>query len=216
MVNTIEKENNLISTSELANQLNTTKDVILAVVKKCLPNKEIKHGKATYFNEIETTLIIDHMKNNVSNNRSVELNSTVSTTTTNKENQLKMYKISEDTKAMKIEDRIQLSFKLQADIIKDLNECNVNLTKEINELTDWKTEKLYIENEQYKSKELKTKINRLIRQIAIERFNKDFKGTWNYYLNLYCNIHCFKGGQTIEMITDRGDLREFYNLILNY
>lgn len=185
------------------------------MVKKCLPNKEIKHGKATYFNEMETTIIIDYMKNNVSHNRSVELNSTVSTTTTNKENQLKMYKISEDTKAMKIEDRIQLSFKLQADIIKDLNECNVNLTKENNELKEWKTEKLYVENERQNKEILSNKINKLIRKIAIERFDKDFKVTWNYYFGIYCSMHCFKGSQNLEMIKDRGDLKEFYNIILN-
>lgn len=124
-------ENNLISTSELANKLNTTKDVILAVVKKCLPNKEIKHGKATYFNEMETTIIIDHMKNNVSNNRSVEFNSTVSIATTSKDNQLKMYKLNEESKTLDIQQQIQLAFQMQANVIKTLNENN-DLLKQIN------------------------------------------------------------------------------------
>lgn len=76
------QETLLLSTKDIAKKLNTTKDVILAVVKKCLPNKEIKHGKATYFNEMETTVIIDYMKNNISNNRSVELTQQLKNTKT--------------------------------------------------------------------------------------------------------------------------------------
>ena len=81
-------------------------------------------------------------------------------------------------------------------------------------MQNWKTEKLYIENEKYKSN-VCAKINRLIRKIAFERFNKDFKATWNYYFDIYCSMHHFKGLQNLEMIKDRGDLKEFYNIILN-
>lgn len=72
-----------MTTRELSEHLNTTKDVILANAKKCLPNKVIEHGKATFWNEAEVTVILDYMKNHTSNNRSVELKSTVANSSTN-------------------------------------------------------------------------------------------------------------------------------------
>lgn len=88
-------QNDVISTKELAEQLNTTKDVILANAKKCLPNKIIEHGKATFWNKAEVTVILDYMKNHTSNNRSVELNSTVANTTTDLTPALKIKKAME-------------------------------------------------------------------------------------------------------------------------
>ena len=52
----------LMTTKELADQLNTSSKVILENAKKCLPNKTIENGKATYWNESEITLIIEQMK----------------------------------------------------------------------------------------------------------------------------------------------------------
>ena len=88
-------QNDVISTKSLAERLNTTKDVILANAKKCLPNKVIEHGKATFWNKAEVTVILDYMKNHASNNRSVELNSTVANTSTDLTPALKIKKALE-------------------------------------------------------------------------------------------------------------------------
>ena len=72
----------LISTKELAEQLKTSKDVIIANAKKCIPNKVFVQGKATYWNNAEITVLLDYMKSHTSNNRSVELNSTVANSST--------------------------------------------------------------------------------------------------------------------------------------
>lgn len=73
---------NEMTTKELAEQLKTTKDVIIANAKKCLPNKVIEHGKRTLWNKAEVTVILDYMKNHISNNRGVEFNSTVENAST--------------------------------------------------------------------------------------------------------------------------------------
>ena len=70
-------EEQTVTTKELAEQLHTTKDVVLANAKKCLPNKRIEQGKPTLWNKAEVTVILDYMKTHASNNRSVEFNSTV-------------------------------------------------------------------------------------------------------------------------------------------
>lgn len=74
-MNTIEK---LMTTKEVAEVLKTTKDVVLANAKKCLPNKVIEPYKATFWNQAEITVLIDYMQQHTSNNRSVEFNSTLS------------------------------------------------------------------------------------------------------------------------------------------
>ena len=155
------------------------------------------------------------MKNNISNNRSVELTQQLKNTKTDLMIREEFQHQIMQAKALPKQEKLTLALSTFQSLLEDLQKDNEQKQQEINELTDWKTEKLYIENEQYKSKELKTKINRLIRKIAIERFNKDFKATWNYYFNIYCSMHCFKGSQNLEMIKDRGDLKEFYNIILN-
>lgn len=71
-----EKEN-LMTTKEVANILNTTKDVVLSNARKCLPQKKFEHGKPTFWNKAEITILLDYMKAHTSNNRSVEFNSTV-------------------------------------------------------------------------------------------------------------------------------------------
>lgn len=77
-----ESETQLVTTKEVAEALNTTKDVVLANARKCLPNKQIEHGKATYWTQAEVTILLDYMKLHTSNNRSVEFNSTVENTST--------------------------------------------------------------------------------------------------------------------------------------
>ena len=100
-------------------------------------------------------------------------------------------------------------------LLEDLQADNIKLEKENNELKFKENERLYIENERYKTKELRTKINRYIRKVAKDIFNNNFKNTWNYYYNLYNNIHCFQGTQNLELIQDRGHLKEFYNILLS-
>ena len=205
----ITENKRFITTTELANMLNTTNDVILNCARRCNINKNIKNGVATYWNEEEATIILNEFKNgNKSNNRSFELNSKVNITTTGKENELIMYKINEESKQLDLQEQIKLSFQLQANIIQQLN-------KENEELKNWKTEKLYIENEKYQSKELRTKINKRIRQIARDTDSKH-SDIWNKYFSIYSNIHCFSGKQSLDLIQDRHHLKEFYNLTLTH
>ena len=70
-----------MTTKEVADYLGTTKDVVLANARKCL-SKVIEHGKTTYWTNSEITILLDYMKGHVSNNRSVEFNSTVKNTST--------------------------------------------------------------------------------------------------------------------------------------
>lgn len=84
-----------ITTKELAEQLNTTKDVVLSNARKCLPDKTIEHGKPTFWTKAEVTVILDYMKNHTSNNRSVELNSTVENSSTDLTPALKIKKAME-------------------------------------------------------------------------------------------------------------------------
>ena len=58
----------LMTTKELAEQLHTSSKVILENAKKCLPNKVIENGKATFWNEVEVTVLIDCLKNNAQTN----------------------------------------------------------------------------------------------------------------------------------------------------
>ena len=195
----------LVSTTEIANMLNTSNKVILENAKKLFPNKQFENGKTTFFNEKEITILLDKLQNNNSNQYDLNRSSKgINTTSTN---DLIITKQYNNFNQLSIQDKIKFSFQCQADIIKELNENK--------ELKDWKTEKLYIENEKYKSDELRTKINRVIRQKAQDFYNNNYKDCWNYYFKLYSDLHCFKGTQNIEMIQDRGHLKEFYNLILN-
>jgi len=54
----------LMTTKQIANQLNTSTKVVLENARKCLPNKKIENGKPTYWNETETTILLDCMKKN--------------------------------------------------------------------------------------------------------------------------------------------------------
>ena len=57
-----------VTTKELAEQLKTSPKVILENAKKCLPNKQIANGKATFWNKAEVTVLIDCLKNNPQTN----------------------------------------------------------------------------------------------------------------------------------------------------
>ena len=84
-----------ITTKELAEQLGTTRDVVIANARKCLPDKIFEQGKNTYWNKAEVTVLLDYMKTHTSNNRSVEFNSTVENLSTDLTPALKIKKALE-------------------------------------------------------------------------------------------------------------------------
>lgn len=59
-----------MTTKEVAEALNTSSKVILENAKKCLPNKRIENGKATYWTQAEVTVLLDCLKNNSKTNAS--------------------------------------------------------------------------------------------------------------------------------------------------
>lgn len=50
------------TTKQLADFLKTTPKVVLENARKCLPNKEVKKGIATYWSKEEVTIILEQMK----------------------------------------------------------------------------------------------------------------------------------------------------------
>jgi phage antirepressor YoqD-like protein len=52
----------VMTTKQLADFLNTSPKVVLENAKKCLPNKIIENGKATYWNRAEVTILIEQLK----------------------------------------------------------------------------------------------------------------------------------------------------------
>ena len=50
------------TTKQMAEQLGTSPKVVLENAKKCLPNKVIENGKATYWTKAEVTMILEQMK----------------------------------------------------------------------------------------------------------------------------------------------------------
>ena len=121
--------NALKTFKELSQDLNCNIETIRQNVIKFLPNKQIINGKTTYLNEEEVAVLVDKMKNN--NNNQYNLQSSIGGITTSKDNQLKMYKLNEESKTLDIQQQIQLAFQMQANVIKTLNENN-DLLKQIN------------------------------------------------------------------------------------
>lgn len=58
------KQPKMMTTKEIAEQLKTSSNVITNACKKCLPSKKIRHGKPTYWNEDEVTVILRYLQNN--------------------------------------------------------------------------------------------------------------------------------------------------------
>lgn len=81
-----------MTTRQVAKQLHTTKNVVLAASRKCLPEKVIQHGKTVYWTEAEMAVILEYMRSHKSNNRSVKLNLTVENTSTSLTPSLRMIK----------------------------------------------------------------------------------------------------------------------------
>lgn len=209
------KNKKLVSTSDLSKILNTSPKVIIENAKKFLPNKVFKNGKTTYYTEEEATILFEGLKKQQNTNSTdlyIKSKGAVSTTLTN---DMKIKKVVEGAKKqLSIEEQTKMAFQLQASILQQMAEQNAFLVKNNKELNDWKNEKLYIENEKYKAKELRIKINKRIRQVAKEKFDNDYKKCWNYFYEKYNNSHCFAGEQNIDLIQERGHLKEFYNLVL--
>lgn len=55
-------QNDVVSTKELAERLNTSSKVILENARKCLPHKNIENGKPTFWSRAEVTILIEQMK----------------------------------------------------------------------------------------------------------------------------------------------------------
>lgn len=58
-----------MTTAEVAQQLHTSAKVILENAKKCLPNKKIENGKATYWTKAEIDTLVEQLKCNQPNGR---------------------------------------------------------------------------------------------------------------------------------------------------
>jgi hypothetical protein len=81
MITSTAKET-LMTTKQIADQLNTSTKVVLENARKCLPNKKIENGKPTYWNEAETTILLDCMKKNpITNSKDLYVESKGSTST---------------------------------------------------------------------------------------------------------------------------------------
>lgn len=63
----------VITTQQIADQLNTEAKYVIEYAKQVLPNKEIVNGIPTTFTEEEVTLILEYAKTHVGNNRSEEM-----------------------------------------------------------------------------------------------------------------------------------------------
>lgn len=219
---------------ELAELLNCSKEAVRQKAKQLLPNKHFEEKKTTFFNEEEVSIMLKSWKQNTSNNSSDKFNLAVNNTTTDyleiKEAQSKSLEGVEAIKKLSIQDQYRLSMQIQQNILKQLGEQNTllleqnnkilqlneQLQKQNEKLQHFQSETLYLENAKYKAKELRTKINKEIRKIAQEKFNNNYKNTWDFFYNKYSSIHCFTTKQDINLIQERGDLKEFYNLIINY
>lgn len=208
----ITENKRFITTTELANMLNTTNNVILNVAKKCGIEKEIKNGVATYWNEEEVSKIINNIDydNSQSKQALTEIKGTIKTEIMLNE---EFNRQIEKAKSLPRQEKLTLALTTFQSLLEDLQEDNRRKQQENEELKNWKTEKLYIENEKYQSKELRTKINKRIRQIARDTDSKH-SDIWNKYFSIYSNIHCFSGKQSLDLIQDRHHLKEFYNLTL--
>lgn len=213
-------DTNYIDIKEVCKLLKIEKSTAYELVKSCNDVKIIKKGitPTKLYNKQEILNIqlskqqqqmetLDNQSSNLANNKNIEvianafMKSIDNIDLNDKENFDKLM--------------VSQMYMLQKTINK-LNERIENKDKEKEILQNWKEEKLKLENNEYKKKELRANINKLIRKIAKDNFNNNFKETWNYFYKKYCDIHCFQGKQDIELIEKRGDLQEFYNLILNY
>ena len=197
----------LISTSELAKRLGTTNDVIINVAKRCSINKEIRNGVVTYWNEQEVTQILKELKEgNKSNNRSFELTQRLANTATSitiKENFLKATK-----------DYIAL---LEMEK-KQLAEENKQLQEKNQQLQEYQDKNHYIHQKRHETAKLRAEIVKEVR-VKAHRNKWGYNATFIRYYKLYDETHNFpykdNYSNYLDIIEDRGHLRELYKIILN-
>ena len=80
----------VITTQQIADQLNTEAKYVIEYAKQVLPNKEIVNGIPTTFTEEEVTLILEYAKTHVGNNRSEEMKLAVANTETSLSSNLRV------------------------------------------------------------------------------------------------------------------------------
>ena len=127
-----EKEEKLVSTSELAKMLNTTNNVILSVARKNGIEKIVKNGIPTYWNEKEVDIIIKNIDYNNSQAKQAltEVKGSIKTDLMIKE---EANQSLENLKQLDIQDQIQASLLLQQNIIQQLRTHNLKLEAKIEE-----------------------------------------------------------------------------------
>ena len=207
----------LVSTSELAKMLNTSNKDILDNAKKLFTNKKFENGKTTFFNEREVSEIIKNI--DYDNSRAKEPllagKGQVKTELMLKE---ELKEQIEQAKQLPKQEKLTLALSTFQSLLEDLQKENKELTKENTELKEKEQERLYIENEKYKSKELRSKINKMIRKYCYNN-NVNYSDFMIKLYRIYDNIHCFPFKENykeyIDIIQERGHLKELYNIVLN-
>lgn len=116
IVNTNEK---LMTTKELAVQLGTDKKVIIENARKFLPNKTFEHGKQTFWNKAEVTVLIEEMKNNNSNQFRNKGSVTGAVTVASTE-------LSPALKLKRALDLVQEAYEEELEILRQKNEAQQN------------------------------------------------------------------------------------------
>lgn len=131
MIKKIEKEK-LISTTQLAKQLHTSNKVILEVAKKSGINKKIENGKSAFWNEEESSIIIKNIGNsNASKQPLLQSKGQIKTPLMIKE---EAQNSLNNLKNLDINEQIEASFLLQANVLKILKENNDFLSRDNKEL----------------------------------------------------------------------------------
>lgn len=228
---------NLLTTKQLAQQLKVSVDVITNCVNRIMPKKMIK-GKTTYFNELETSIILKELKSNVkvSEQLTSEAGSQVEKTTTQvleiQEAQQKSLEGVEAIKKLSLQDQYRLSTQIQQNILNQLGEqCNLlmeqnnkilklneELTKKNESLIEKENERLKVYEEKYNSEKLKKSISDYIRKKCYS-CKLNYKEEWVKYYKLYDAVHSFEYRSSyngyLSVIEKRHHLKEFYELVLN-
>jgi preprotein translocase subunit Sec61beta len=168
-----------VSTTELAKQLHTTNDVILSVARKYLPNKIIKNGVITYWDEQEATTIIQNIQydNPMAKAPLVQVKGQIKTSILIKENFLKA---TQDYIALIEEEK------------KQLQETNEILLKQ-------KSARDNIVADRCDNQKLFADLNKAIRKYAILN-NIANPVAYRYFYDKLCAIHCFTDKLTMEKL----------------
>lgn len=113
----------VVTTKELAEQLGTRPNVVTENAKKCLPNKKIENGKATYWTKEEVTVLLEFMKTNNANQHNLS-RSLIGAST-------------DMTPALKLKMAMELAQEAYEEEIAHLRLCNENLCVQLDESKEW-------------------------------------------------------------------------------